>query len=134
MIVVDTNIIAYFVITSDHSSAAEKIFDADPEWSAPLLWRSEMRNVLTIYLRRNEMTLTDAYTAMDKAMRTVNSREYEIESNRVLQLSEDSGCTAYDCEFVALAERLGVPLVTSDKKLIAAFPAIAISMKDFTAL
>lgn len=51
---------------------------------------------------------------------------------RVIELAAESGCTAYDCEFVSLAERLNVPLVTSDKKMFAAFPEIAISMEAFT--
>lgn len=35
------------------------------------------------------------------------------------------GCTAYDCEFVALSQRLGVPLVTLDRALLKAFPRLA---------
>lgn len=92
-----------------------------------------MRNLLTIYLRRNEMTIEEAKASMQKAALTVSGREYEIDSNRVLELAQASGCTAYDCEFVALAEKLSVPLVTSDKKLLAAFPDLAVSMEAFTA-
>lgn len=131
MIVVDTNIIAYFVIGSDHTLEAEAVFTADPDWSAPLLWKSEMRNLLTIYLRRKEMTLDDACTTMDKAKRTVQGREFEVRSDRVLKLSEASGCTAYDCEFVSVAQSLDIPLVTADRKVLAAFPDITRSMKTF---
>lgn len=42
-----------------------------------------------------------------------------------MQLAELSGCTTYDCEFVEVAERKGVPLYTADKKLLQAFPAVA---------
>jgi len=51
MIVVDTNIISYFYLNSDYSSLAEETFKKDPIWSAPLLWRSEFRNVLTFYFK-----------------------------------------------------------------------------------
>lgn len=133
MIVVDTNVIAYYVIAGSQTPDAESVFTTDAEWTVPRLWRSEMRNLLTIYLRRNEMTIEEAKASMQKAALTVSGREYEIDSNRVLELAQASGCTAYDCEFVALAEKLSVPLVTSDKKLLAAFPDLAVSMEAFTA-
>ena len=63
----------------------------------------------------------------------MGGRRYEIHSSRVLELSGVSGCTAYDCEFVYLAEALGVPLVTEDQKVLFAFPGQAIAMADFLA-
>lgn len=133
MIVVDTNIIACLVIASDQTPFAEDVFAKDSEWAVPWLWRSEMRNILTVYLRRNSMSLDDAKVSMARAELTVLGREYEVHSIRVLELAEASGCTAYDCEFVYVAERMDVPLITSDKKLLASFPDRAISMIDFAA-
>jgi predicted nucleic acid-binding protein len=52
------------------------------------------------------------------------------DSGEVLRLASASGCTAYDCEFVALALALEAPLVTSDRELLAAFPAVARSPRD----
>ncbi len=51
--------------------------------------------------------------------------EREVDSQQVLELVQNSDCSAYDCEFAALALRLGVPLVTMDKKLLKAFPGVA---------
>lgn len=77
------------------------------------------------------MSLSDIIDASELAESKVESRH--IDDTRVIELAAKSDCTAYDCEFVSLAERLEVPLVTSDKKLLAAFPSIAVSMKMFVA-
>lgn len=132
MIIVDTNIIAYLVIAGAQTAFAERVFVYDPDWAAPLLWRSEMRNLLSLYLRREEMNVTDAKRVMERAELTVAGNEYSVDSGRVLELAGASGCTAYDCEFVALAESLGVPLVTSDKKLLATFRDIAVPLSAFS--
>lgn len=52
-------------------------------------------------------------------------------AERVLHLVASSACSAYNCEYVALAEELGVSLVTADRQLSHAFPGRAISPKDF---
>lgn len=133
MIVVDTNIIAYLLINGDQTAMAVDVARKDPEWAAPDLWRSEMRNLLSLYVRRNVFSRNAAVLIMEEALTAMQDREFDVASARVLELAEASGCTAYDCEFVSVAERLNVPLVTSDNKILAAFPSIAVSMADFTA-
>lgn len=51
----------------------------------------------------------------------------------VLELAMRSGCTAYDCEFVAVAKELEATLVTSDRQVLAAFPETAVSPEAFVA-
>lgn len=133
MIVVDTNVIAYLVIEGKQTASALNVINIDPEWAAPQLWKSEMRNLLSLYLRNRQMTIDEAVSAMDRSEAVIAGREYDVESSRVLELASHSGCTAYDCEFAYLAEKLNVLLVTADKKLLAAFPDIAFSMEAFTA-
>jgi predicted nucleic acid-binding protein len=133
VIVVDTNVVVYLFVEGVHTAIAEKVRVEDPDWAAPLLWRSEMRNVLMLYLRNKILTFAEAELHMAKAENVLSGREYQVESARVLALALSSGCTAYDCEFVSLAEKLHVPLVTSDEKLLAAFPKIAVSMAEFAA-
>lgn len=127
MIVVDTNIIAYFFITStdDHAIFAENLFLKDPDWAAPVLWRSEFSNLLAHYIRKDILSLAQAQEILREALRLMRGREYVVISSDVLRLVARSACSAYDCEFVALAEDLGVPLVTADKKLAAGFPRVA---------
>ena len=40
-------------------------------------------------------------------------------------------CSAYDCEFVALAHANGVRLLTVDREILHEFPEVAISLKRF---
>jgi len=133
MIVVDTNIIAYLWIPGSHTSQVEGVLQKDRDWAAPLLWRSEFRNVLAGYLRRKQIELNIALQIMDEAERQLSGKEYSISSINVLTLVNKSGCSAYDCEFVALAKDLGVPLVTTDKKILSGFPTIAITAEQFVA-
>lgn len=131
MIVVDTNIVSYFYLPSDYSAQIEALYRLDSQWIAPLLWRSEFRNVLATYLRKNLLSLSDAQDMMNAALRLLEENEYQIPSNQVLELVSQSNCSAYDCEFVALAKDLKIPLITADKKIINEFSEIAISIGTF---
>ena len=134
MIVVDTNVIGYLYLTSERSTQAEQALLKDPEWAAPLLWRSELRNVLALYMRKELLSLYDAQQIMDEATRLMQGGEYASSSLHVLNLVAASTCSAYDCEFVALAQDLGVPLVTVDRQILNQFPNLAISLGSFIAV
>ena len=131
MIVVDTNVVSYFYLNSDYSSLAENVFKKDSRWSVPFLWRSEFRNVLSLYIKKKLLTLAEAIEIFEFAEELLKNNEYNVNSVQVLDLSYESGCSAYDCEFVNLAKDLNVPLVTEDKKVLSSFPDTAISMKKF---
>ena len=131
MIVADTNLIAYLLILGQYTNEAESVYIKDPQWVAPLLWRSEFRNILALYVRRGLMDLNDAYGTMEQAERLMRGQEFEIVSARVLRLAATSGCSAYDCEFVALAQDLGVTMVTSDRILVARSKPTVSSMREF---
>ncbi len=131
MIVVDTNVISYLYLTSEYSDLAEQLFLKNSSWLAPLLWRSEFRNVLSFYIRKEIITLQDAIQLFETAASLLHGNEYEINSTQVLKLSQNSGCSAYDCEFVNLAQDLGVPLVTMDKKILQNFQGTALSIQEY---
>jgi len=131
MIVVDTNLIGYLYLESKHSQQVEQVLRRDADWAAPLLWRSEFRNVLAGYLRKRWLSLEESRQLMDEALRMMEDREYEVDSYQVLRLVANSTCSAYDCEFVALAQELGTTLVTLDKEILNSFPAVAVSVDTF---
>jgi predicted nucleic acid-binding protein len=133
VIVVDTNILVHLYLHSDRSLQAAAAFRHDPDWAAPLLWRSEFRNVLALYIRKARLSLIEARQIMDDVTELMMDWEYEVTSYHVLDLVAQSACSAYDCEFVALAQELGVPLVTVDQRILEQFPDVAVSLDAFLA-
>lgn len=131
MIVVDTNIVASLWLPTEWSESSERLLTTEPEWSAPLLWRSEFLNVLATYVRTERLELAQALDAIEAAEALFIGREFSVGSMPVLSLAAESGCTAYDCEFVVVARYLSVPLVTLDQKLLTAFPEVAIQPNRF---
>ena len=125
MIVVDTNIIAYLLIPGPWTEAAEDLLQSEPVWAAPPLWRSELRNILAGYLRRGTLSFEQTVALQSTAESLLAGHETSVDSRAVLELVRGSNCTAYDCEFVALARQSGSVLYTLDAKLLAAFPDTA---------
>lgn len=112
MIVVDVNVLAYLLIPGKFTEAAEQLLAEDSAWVVPRLWRSELRNILATYLRLNQMDLADAALIFQRATELVGAEEYELETADVLRLNKESKCSAYDCEYVALAEFLDIVLTS----------------------
>lgn len=133
MIVADTNLLVYLYIRGQRTGQAEAVLVQDPAWAAPLLWRSEFRNTLAGLVGRREIELEEAVRISHDAENRMAGAEYGVASQPVLHLAIRSGCSAYDCEFVALAHDLRVPFVTADRQVLAAFPATAVSPADFVA-
>lgn len=131
MIVAATNLIVYLLVRGQETPDAERAYDIDPNWVAPSIWRSEFRNALTLFLRHGFLGLDEAVQHMAHAERLMQHKSHEVDSIKVLTLTMHSGCSAYDCEFVALAQELGVPLVTSDRRLAAKFRTTAIHLREF---
>lgn len=130
MIVVDANVLAYLIIPGKYTTGAERLLEREPQWAAPRLWRSEVRNVLAAYVRSALIDLADAAALYHRASLIVSGDEYEVETAEVLRLSRDSRCSAYDCEYVALAQFLDLKLVTADAKLRKAFPQRTVALSD----
>jgi predicted nucleic acid-binding protein len=95
------------------------------------LWRSEFANVLNGYLHKGALTLDDALLLLEQGLRLLSGNEYLVDMVKVIELAADSSCSAYDCEFVALAKALSIPLVTADRKIIKQFSGIAQSPEMF---
>ena len=133
MIVVDTNVLVYFWIHGPRTAVAEAVLRKDAVWAAPVLWRSEFRNALATLVQQRAISLDVAHHVASEAERRMAGQEYDVISHQILALAARSGCSAYDCEFVALAQHLEVPLVTTDGEVLRAFPSVAVRPETFVA-
>ena len=131
MIVADNTLISYFTIEGEFTEKATQVRQRDPEWVAPLLWRAEFLNVLWLHVRQGEFGLDLAIQHIDLAEDLIGGRSYDVASTEVLRLATQSGCSAYDSHYAALAQQLDVPLVTHDGKVLEAFPETAVHPDDF---
>lgn len=132
MIVVDSNVVAYYWINGPLTDTAWQVWTKDPDWHVPLLWRSEMRSILAGYLRDGTLTAAQAGQIMTAAEAAFAGREHLVASENVLKIVAESDLSAYDAEFIALAAVLDVPFVTADKAVLKAYPARAQAMSVFT--
>jgi predicted nucleic acid-binding protein len=133
VIVVDSNIIAYCWVNGPLTGPAQRVRVRDPQWHVPILWRSEMRSILTGYLRDGSLSRPQIGRIMEAVESALAGCEHLVPSSRVFELAGKSRLSAYDCEFVALASVLSVPLVTADKAVLQAFPEQARTMGTFLA-
>jgi len=133
LIVADTNIIVHLYVESESSPMARQVMLRDPDWTSPVLWRSEFRNALVTCLRSGFLQPDQAFRIMAAAEAMMAGREFHVASDDVLDLAAGSGCSAYDAEYVVLARGTRLPLVTTDRELLEKFPETALTPKMFLA-
>ena len=131
-VVVDTNVLAYYWLPGARTEEAVALRRTTSDWYVPKLWRSEFRNVLAGFLRRKVISPDTAKGLIRTVEAELVDFECEIDSVAVMDLVSRSGCSAYDCEFVALARSMDVPLVTEDRTIRRDFPGIAVGMAALT--
>ena len=130
MIVVDTNVMVYLLTGAGPGEAAARLLVRDPEWTAPPLLLSELRNVMVGLVRREQLQPQDAAEICQDAEAVLGDRVVSVSSTPVLNTAIGGGLSAYDAEFLALARHLGVPLVTADQAILQAAPDVAVALEE----
>lgn len=131
MIVADNNLIAYLLIEGPFTVGAQKVSDLDQDWFVPQIWHHEFINVLATSARAKLLPHDIALELIQHSRSFVTERPVDLAE--VVELSIQSRFATYDCYYVVLARKLRVPLVTADKKLLANFNNVAVSIEDFAA-
>ena len=128
MIVVDVNVVAYFLIEGEYTEQARKLWRRDPDWRLPLLWRHEYLNVLSTFVRHGGADIADALVLWRRALDLFTEAEAEIDMEEALKLATLENISAYDAQYITLARQLGTVCVTEDKRLLKAFPGTVWTM------
>ena len=128
MIVVDTNVMVYLLTGSGQGEEAALLLAHDPEWAAPPILLSEIRNVVAGLLRRGQIAEQDAVDICEDAEAVLGDRVASVPASPALESAIRGDMSAYDAEFVVLARRLGVPLVTADQAILDGAPDAAVPL------
>lgn len=128
MIVVDTNVMVRLVVGGPDGVEAARLFRVDPEWAAPALLFSELRNALIGMVRHGSVTLDQAKAMCDATALVLADRITSVPATQVIDIAHEHGLTAYDAEFVAVARTLGVRLATLDHQILRGAPDVAVPL------
>jgi len=126
VIVVDTNVISYLLIRGERSEAMDRLLENDSEWVAPRLWLGEFLNVLATYERIGKFDSVQTNELLGDALALMQDASYEIRPERILAVARRTSCSAYDSQYIALAEDLGLKFYTCDQKILKNCAGLAI--------
>ena len=127
MIVADANVIAYLWIPGHEAFKSHELLQKDADWWVPPLYKSEIQSVLLLHIRKNIITPQNAILLMEKIEKQFEFTTMNVPSQLVFTLGERTSCSAYACEYAALALTLECPLITTDKKILQSFPSLAMT-------
>src|SRR5690242_8685299 len=115
MIVVDTNVLVAAIVRGASSRLAMAARRRDSHWLAPPLLRSELLNSLVKYVVVAKTLDRDrALKAFRRGLDMLTLVAEESDPIDVLNICTQAGLTAYDAEFVSLATKRIIRLVTMD--------------------
>ena len=82
-------------------------------------------------IRRRDVPFKLGLKFLAGAEAMLKDHEFFIPYGQVMDLVRKSICSAYVCEFVALAKDLDARLITLDPQILAEFPETARHLSDF---
>jgi predicted nucleic acid-binding protein len=126
---IDTNVLAYLLIAGDRTSAAQALFERDPEWRSEAFVLVEFSNLLCTYVRARELTTAQAARLLTSATSLLAVLP-SIPHAAALDVALEYDLSAYDARFIALAKQSKTRLITEDRRLRAAVPAWTASLDD----
>lgn len=129
MIVVDVNILVEVIFEDARTEEARELFEIEPEWAVPVLWRHEFLNVLVTRQRVDKLTAAIVQQAWSQAEALFSQCEHRVSESAALSTAIRHSITAYDAQYLTLAEALDAPLITEDQALRRASSSRALGLR-----
>lgn len=114
--IVDTSVAVKWAVAEEGADLAAPFFGGDVV--APDLLRSELGNALWKKVVRGEIGALQANAAFAEIADTLLFLPTDALAHRALEIALTISHPVYDCVYLALAEATGMPILTSDRKLI----------------
>ena len=132
MIVVDCDVIAYLLIEGEKTSLARTLWTRENNWWMPELWLHEFLNILGHQRTRRESEVEDLPgTLGSSSLSMFEAKSRQADMGYTLSLAARYRLTAYDAQYIALAQSMDVLLISEDRGLRQAVPQSVRSMKSF---
>ena len=119
--VIDASVAIKWVITEEGTEAAVQLRSDGTAFHAPGLLVPETGNILWKKVLRREVTQAEAELAckiLGFAKIKLHDHDMERHSSVALSLALALGHPVYDTTYLALAQALGIPMVTADRRLV----------------
>ena len=114
-IIVDASVFGAIAFNEPDKPDAEALV-ADYDFYAPFLLAFEITNVARTKVLRNPSEHLAIFSSLDMALGS-EIHWTPVDFSETLSLAVETGLTAYDASYLYLAQTLGMPLATFDKKL-----------------
>jgi predicted nucleic acid-binding protein len=129
MLLVDANVVAYLLVDGERTAQARALWAIDSDWHAPRLLFYELANVFAQLVRHRAISAESAVAGLESAAGIVHLRDQDPPAARILEIASRLEVSAYDATYLALAEAVGLPLITEDRRLMRAAPGITRSLE-----
>jgi predicted nucleic acid-binding protein len=118
VIVIDASVAVKWVVVEAEHDIALSLARSEVEFAAPSILVPELINVLRKKVLRKEMAAEQARRAVVKATGLIrNFVEIHDRTAEIMDMSLALNHPAYDCCYIAVADRLKAALVTADRSL-----------------
>jgi predicted nucleic acid-binding protein len=116
--VVDASVAAKWYLEEEHTEAALCVLNNGNSLHAPDFLLLEMDSVLWKNIRCGNIAGSDG-DDIRAALRacSIQYHRFDVLRDQAYSIARRTGCTVYDCLYVALAADLGEKLVTADRRL-----------------
>ncbi len=118
-VVVDASVVAAAFFQEEHAEPAGQLLASDRELHVPDLLYAEMGNVIWKRCRRGEINADEAaHLAADLLRLSFRVTPSSELLDPALRLAIETGCTVYDCLYLALAITCEATVVSNDLRLV----------------